>query len=66
MELRGGEGRMEPQREEDAWRITLPAGTDELMLVCAPAPLPLKAAASRSGDEVSVALYSYLIRTGAQ
>ena len=51
----------EPSEEGKAWRVTPPEGTDELMLVCTSAPLPLKSVASGSVNEVSVALYSYLV-----
>jgi len=61
LHLHAGQPRMEPSEESKAWRVTPPEGTDELMLVCTSAPLPLKSVASGSVNEVSVALYSYLV-----
>jgi hypothetical protein len=65
--LRRGESRIVPDDNRATLAVDGPPGTDELLMVCAPRPLPIEPLFTKSlGAGLAVAMHSYEIIPGGQ
>jgi subtilisin family serine protease len=65
LRLKRGEIRLLPDGPDESWEVIGPAGSEELLLVCAAAPLPLTRAVEAGGAGAAVAGTSYQVLAAA-